>query len=320
QATTPLVTVDTQHDEMIHDAQLDYYAKKLATASSDRTVQIFEIAGEVHNKSAVLTGHEGPVWQVAWAHPKFGVLLASCSYDSQVILHRESPPGVWTPIHTHRFHESSVNSISWAPHELGLILACASSDGRVSILQHMEDDSWQTAFFQDSKLGCNAVSWAPHSCVGARDADGGEWMRLVTGACDNQVRVWRRRIGGGGAGPAGGGGAWVLERMSGEPVHSDWVRDVAWAPSTGLPCNMVASCSEDRTVVIWTQTDAGGPWTSVLMHAFGAPVWRVSWSVTGNVLAVSHGDHDVSLWKQSLAGQWECISSVEDGGPAPPKH
>lgn len=27
---------------------------------------------------ADLSGHEGPVWQVAWAHPKFGSLLASC--------------------------------------------------------------------------------------------------------------------------------------------------------------------------------------------------------------------------------------------------
>lgn len=28
--------------------------------------------------------HEGPVWQVAWAHPKFGNILASCSYDRKV--------------------------------------------------------------------------------------------------------------------------------------------------------------------------------------------------------------------------------------------
>ena len=28
--------------------------------------------------------HEGPVWQVTWAHPMFGNLLASCSYDRKV--------------------------------------------------------------------------------------------------------------------------------------------------------------------------------------------------------------------------------------------
>ena len=30
--------------------------------------------------------HEGPVWQVSWAHPMFGNLLASCSYDRKVSL------------------------------------------------------------------------------------------------------------------------------------------------------------------------------------------------------------------------------------------
>jgi hypothetical protein len=31
----------------------------------------------------------GPVWQISWAHPKFGTLLASCSYDGSVIIHKE---------------------------------------------------------------------------------------------------------------------------------------------------------------------------------------------------------------------------------------
>lgn len=75
---------------MIHDCQFDYYSKKLASCSSDRTIKIFEINGEHQHKSATLTFHEGPVWQVAWAHPKFGVLLASCSYDGSVVVSPES--------------------------------------------------------------------------------------------------------------------------------------------------------------------------------------------------------------------------------------
>jgi protein transport protein SEC13 len=70
---------------------------------------------------------------VAWAHPKFGSLLASCSYDSKVLLWKEEN-GVWTLIKEHAVHGASVNAISWAPHEYGLMLACASSDGKVSIL------------------------------------------------------------------------------------------------------------------------------------------------------------------------------------------
>jgi len=302
-AATPAVTIDTSHEDMIHDAQFDYYAKKVATASSDRTIQIYDITGDIYNKTAVLTGHEGPVWQVAWAHPKFGVLLASCSYDGQVLLHRENPPGVWAQIHSHRLHESSVNSVCWAPHELGLLLACAGADGRVSVLQHRADDSWTNVVFQDSPLGCNSVSWAPATAIGSQDENANSLKRLVTGSCDNKVRIWK----------SVDGQTWTEEPKLND-VHQDWVRDVAWAPSSGMPCNLIASGSEDGTVYVWTQTEANRAWTPQLVYNFQTPVWRVSWSVTGNVLAVSSGDHQVTLWKQSLDGTWIQMSSVNESG------
>lgn len=93
---------------------------------------------------------------------------------------------------------------------------------------------------------------------------------------------------------------------------TDWVRDVTWAPNTAMPYNMVASCSEDRCVLIWKQMEAEGPWVPSLMHTFDAPVWRLSWSVTGNVLAVSTSDHKVTLWKQSLDESWIQISTVDE--------
>jgi len=48
------------------------------------------------------------------------------------------------------------------------------------------------------------------------------------------------------------------------------------------------------------------------MHQFDGPVWRVSWSVTGNVLAVSSGESDVTLWKKQLAGEWTRVVDVDD--------
>lgn len=76
-----LNTVDTGHEDMIHDAEMDYYGLRLATCSSDNSVKIFDLKNGTQSLVAVLKGHIGPVWQVAWAHPKFGNLLASCSYD-----------------------------------------------------------------------------------------------------------------------------------------------------------------------------------------------------------------------------------------------
>ena len=46
-------------------------------------MQVFDTAGEHTVELSQLIGHDGPVWQVTWAHPKFGSLLASCSLDQQ---------------------------------------------------------------------------------------------------------------------------------------------------------------------------------------------------------------------------------------------
>lgn len=54
-----MFTIDTQHEDMIHDAQIDYYSRKLATASSDRTVRVWAVEGDKHTYVATLTGHDG---------------------------------------------------------------------------------------------------------------------------------------------------------------------------------------------------------------------------------------------------------------------
>jgi protein transport protein SEC13 len=158
------------------------------------------------------------------------------------------------------------------------------------------------------------VSWAPFNAIGSILEGGVQVRRVVTGSCDNMVRIWSS------VGPEG---QWAEEpkQSSASAAHSDWVRDVAWAPNTAMSCNIIASCSEDRTVIIWKQSAAAAsstsadnsnkPWSSMFMKNFDAPVWRVSWSVTGNVLAVSTGDHKVSLWKQAADEAWVEISAFD---------
>jgi len=322
------IYVDTQHDDMIHDAQMDYYGTKLATSSSDRTVKIYDVNGDAYEHTATLQGHCGPVWSVSWSHPKFGIVLASSSFDGSVMIHRESRPREWTLIHNARkIHESSVNSIQFAPHQFGLVLAAASSDGKVSFLTHTQDDSWTVEYITDNSLGVNALSFAPGSGgtvtdgtstdgtdnANANDTDNtAPTMRIVTGGCDNRIRFWNKN---------NSNQKWEIDSA---PIdtsisHTDWVRDVAWAPSIMPNTNIVASCSEDRTVIIWTQeldkdakSSNANQWKPFLLNTFQDPVWRVSWSVTGSILAVSSGDNHVSLWKHALEGNWVQVSSVQD--------
>ena len=89
---------ESGHLDMVHDAQLDYYGKRLATCSSDRTVKVFDLSGDQRTHIADLKGHEGPVWTVCWAHPRYGSLLASASFDHRVILWKEGSDGQWIQV------------------------------------------------------------------------------------------------------------------------------------------------------------------------------------------------------------------------------
>lgn len=191
-----------------HDAQLDYYGKRLATCSSDRTVKVFDVIdGEtqrtpghtlkgcvevspMHQRFLMfsLYRHTGPVWQVAWAHPKYGHILASCSYDGKVLIWKEQQgqgnvSGSWIKIKEHTLHTASglsldlserfliicitfsVNSVSWAPHELGAILACASSDGKVSVLTFKSMSSTITRVSLSNPLYKMMVNGTPTSSL-----------------------------------------------------------------------------------------------------------------------------------------------------------
>ena len=43
---------------------------------------------------------------------------------------------------------------------------------------------------------------------------------------------------------------------------------------------------QDGTVAIWKQVESGGAWAVDKLPKFPAAVWRVSWGITGNILAV----------------------------------
>jgi len=160
------------------------------------------------------------------------------------------------------------------------------------------------------KGGCNAVSWAPNPVTNSNNNNNNsQGLRLdgrfVSAGCDNKVRIWRFDS---------GLGQWVEHnsKFAGDDNnHGDWVRDVSWAPSMGLPNNTIASASEDKTVQIWTE-DTNGLWKKTKTLTFDQKVWRVSWSVMGNILAVAQGDNKVSLWKEAADGDWKTLSTVAE--------
>ena len=112
------------------------------------------------------------------------------------------------------------------------------------------------------------------------------------------------------------GRAWDLEsELEG---HGDWVRDVAWAPNIGLPMHTVVSCSQDRTVLIWKSKDCLG-WSKkpLAKDPFPDTLWRVNFSPAGNLLAVAGGDNHITMWRENIDGDWECVTDVDQASVGP---
>ena len=166
-----------------------------------------------------------------------------------------------------------------------------------------QEGNWTHQIFLAHGAGVNAVSWAPAiapgSLVSSKPAPGGV-RRFVTGGSDNTVKIWDYKSPDQKYTPT--------VTLTG---HTDWVRDVAWAP-TILQKSYIASASQDKTVRIWTSDPAHpNEWKPTVLE-FDAVLWRVSWSLSGNVLAVSGGDNKVSLWKENLKGEWDCVKWIEE--------
>lgn len=288
---------------------MDYYGKRLATASSDKTIRIFHVSNSEHKLHQILTGYVGfnillgtkdqyGKYHGLILNSEDGLLLAlmmarsSCGKKQTASLAKQKSTSM--KLLVFNFIMLLVNSISWAPHEYGFCLASASSDSKVTVLAVNAENQWESSSFVAHQIGVNAVSFAPYNAAISQPI-----KRLVTGGCDNLVKIWACKE-----------GVWEMEHeLEG---HSDWVRDVAWAPSFGLAVDTIASCSQDRTVLIFTNEK--GKWIKKALKndLFGDCVWRLSWSLSGNVLAVSCGDNKVSLWKENVDSSWECLNEFDE--------
>ncbi|CCE63087.1 hypothetical protein TPHA_0D04530 [Tetrapisispora phaffii CBS 4417] len=294
-----MVTIENAHSDIIHDTSFDYYATRLASCSSDKTIKIFAVNGEQYALLDTLVGHEGPVWRVSWAHPKFGNLLASASYDGKIIIWKEANKK-WSKLASLSVHSASVNVVEWAPSEFGAILLAGSSDGNISVVELKDEKLGKPMIMKAHKVGVSTVSWAPFVASESSEEDHTHSLRFVSGGLDNAVKIWKYDT---------EKETYVIEtELEG---HTNCVNDVAWSP-TVLVNTYIATASNDNTSIVWTQEGSKGEWKKQLLtEPFEAAPSRVNWSLSGNILAVSTNDDKVTLWKENLDGKWETAGDLE---------
>lgn len=89
----------------------------MATCSSDNIIRIYSIENGSSDLACEITEyallgrmkcrHSGPVWRVAWSHPKFGSLLASCSYDGTVKIFSVDKDKSYSTVYVYSGHKAS---------------------------------------------------------------------------------------------------------------------------------------------------------------------------------------------------------------------
>jgi len=137
QAGSNTFALDTNHEDNINDCAFDYYGTQIASCDSKGFVQISSVRSDGNQEvESYFYAHEGPVWQVAWAHPKYESVIATCGLDGNVCIWKRDQNNNWSE-HGKVMSEnldSSVNCIAWAPWEYGLILAAGTAEGRVVVI------------------------------------------------------------------------------------------------------------------------------------------------------------------------------------------
>ncbi len=63
--------------------------------------------------------------------------------------------------------------------------------------------------------------------------------------------------------------------------------------------------------IIWREKE-NGDWDMIHKINFPGVAWRVSWSITGSILAISTEENKVHLYKESLEGKWEEVKQIDD--------
>ncbi len=230
--------------------------KRIASASGDHTVQVWDAASGGH----VLTyrGHASDVSSLSWSPD--GKDIVSASIDGKI--------QVWDAttgnhIYTYSGHSDAVFDVAWSPN--GKRIASASNDGSVQI--------W------DAFTGMHVIS---HLSVLSTRLTRAPWNAVAWSPDSEHVAI------------GGVGDAIVLDATTGNIIgyyghHGGGIHSLAWSPD-GV---YIAIGRDDTTVQVWNVAKTANAYTYM---GHSADVLTVAWSPDGKRIASGSADGLVQVW------------------------
>lgn len=338
-------TLETGHEAPVTDIAVDETGKRLATASEDGTIRLYEVPDEGSaptssnhsgtppswRHTVTLGGGEGSVSCIAWAPLVYynAALVACTEGNRQVVL--------WSDFNNNgkqyeRVYTATLPTagwcVAWAPPEYGKLFAVGCADGTVTVFTGGPSPStWDVHSFTAHHNGCCSIAFAPFFPPGAllmapleaEVAPDGPLPppvpiappRMVTCGNSRHVLVWTHSFAPPVEEGAPPGSTWTpTELPSG--IVGTW-REVAWAPNVGLPFTYIAAGAEEGFAVVWSQDRASGEeWQCTVLPQHDGSVTKLSWSQAGTFLLVSYADGTAVMWKEVATSKWEIVSELEN--------
>ncbi|HET8842325.1 MAG TPA: helix-turn-helix domain-containing protein [Ktedonobacteraceae bacterium] len=294
-----------QHADAVEFLSWSPDGKWLASASADKTVQIYDISTGSH----VLTyrGHTDTVSGVAFSPD--GTHLVSTSLDGTVQMW-EAATGEKKKFQTGQSigADGPLYGASWSI-EIPRI-ACIANE-LAAILYANTLEFWGS--LSDAVSASNAISLAPGApiilfatidhivrtwdistqigyvnCPGhTRKVLAVGWSpdgsKAVSGSQDQTVRIWN-------VPKVTEGQVFTGTSLLVYRGHTDWVQAVSWSPDG----SKIASAGRDQIVQVW---DASSGQLLFMHHGHNATVNSLAWSPDGTFLASASDDMSVQIWK-----------------------
>ncbi|KAF8067503.1 WD40 repeat-like protein [Lyophyllum atratum] len=177
--------IQNAHDDLVTDASYDFYGLRLATCSLDQRIKVWHL-DEVNGTWAVeddWKAHDAPVSKLTWAHPEFGSIIASSSYDRTAKVWEQASPvpqpesdgapsssgsttSRWVERAVLTDARGTVRAVEFAPQHFGLKLATIASDNQLRIYECLEQPSltsWQLSEELDVQTLPSSASPSVHS-------------------------------------------------------------------------------------------------------------------------------------------------------------
>ena len=291
------------HTGQVWDAAFSPDGRRLATASFDRTVRIWDIA--TGRLEQTLRGHEERIYTVAF--DKDGQHVVSASADRTAI--------VWDladgrPVHVLRGHTDNVRCATFSPS--GTLVFTGSWDGELRMWDALSgrllrrtpcQTGWITRVVVDPVTRWVAVGGSG-GAVEVREVGSGQLVQRFQARIGPVLSVafspdgWRVAAAGN---VSGVGVVRVWDVAKGREVlsyrvGSGMIERVTYSPDGGR----LATSGWDGTVRL---ADASTGHELLILRGHSDRVWGVSFSPLGDALASASADGKVLLWDASHAGR-----------------